>query len=412
MRKGFIWLLTLLFIYCLPGSAQEADNREVFAPFVSRLKAKTDGSSILLSWKDSVDVDGQNLVYRFTEEINQENIDQAELLANVEMGEETYVDFPLDTQSYFYTVLVESSEGNPYSLFIPFRNKTLNSVAIDRVGEPEQRAAKITQIVAESSGESITVRFETSLKSRELLLFRSASPYREYSDLAGGVSWLLSNGSTLYEDKPPAGIGYYYTVLDAELVQLGKVEIIPGTNSTQFAAQVPLAYVSTESVSDRTLRTMPLPFLIISREVESGNDLSPPLRLPGTRRLAAETTVAVEKLLSIIPQSSAEEKKPEVLAIDRVPRPEGHAYILKSIIDGSLLTGQYRTAEENFTNFLQVRRTDDLESRARFYIGQSYYFQGRYRKALIEFLMALDLYYREVHGWLDACFERLLEEVP
>ena len=405
MRK-VVWVILVLFSI-LPLICEEPGTNEVFAPFVSRLDADVRDASVLLTWRDSTGVSGWNLIYRHTAEITQGTIDEASLIARIAKGQETYFDRPPDTQPYFYSILVESEEGTRYSLFIPFRNKTIAGVQVPYEDDPAKGAAQISQLSAVSGHDSITVSFLSSRSDRELFLFRSSTMISGYSDLIEGVSWILSPGLSSYQDKPPAGVAYYYAVLDAEMVKLGKVELTSGVNTTQYPAQLPLGSVKPELESADSLRTLPLPFLIISKNVESGEALAPRLYLPETREIASETQNAVDRLLADLPPAAQADKQLEMLAVDRVNQMDGQAAALKSIIEGSLFTGSYAEAQTELQTFLTIRRTEDLESRARFYLGQAFFFQGRYRKALIEFLLARDAYYLQVRGWLDACFDVL-----
>lgn len=122
--------LTVLFLACCSVvGAQSTDvtiqGDVVFAPFVSRLKATKRESSIVLTWRDSPNIQGTNRVYRHTAEITEKNIEQSMPLARVAHGDKSYIDYPPDTQSYYYAVIVESPDGESYNIFIPFRNKTI-----------------------------------------------------------------------------------------------------------------------------------------------------------------------------------------------------------------------------------------------------------------------------------------------
>jgi TolA-binding protein len=99
-----------------------------------------------------------------------------------------------------------------------------------------------------------------------------------------------------------------------------------------------------------------------------------------------------------------------VLATDETEKSGGEEYILKSILDKYLIQEKYREAEKELKNFLSIHRNRNIEVRAHFYLAQSYYFQSRYRKALIEFTMAQENYYRDVSPWIDACFDKIAQE--
>ena len=405
MKKTFWFAFILISVLRLSG--QQAESSDVFAPFVSRLAAEVQDTGVLLTWRDSADVSGWNLIYRHSEDIKISNIDNASLVARIAPGQQSYIDRPPDTLSYYYAVLVESDDGTRYSLLIPFRNKTIAGVQVPFESDPEKRASRITELTSSSTGDSISVSFKSSRTDREVLLIRSSSEISDFRDLIEGVSWILSPGVTTYDDKPPAGIGYYYAVLDAEMAKLGRVSLIPGANATPYPVQLPLGNVQPEPDNPGSLRTLPLPFLIISKDVESGEILGPRLYLPETVKINQETQAAVDKLISGLPTVAADAKHPEVLPVDKGSMSDGQAVALKSIVEDNLLIGEYEKAQEDLQKYLKIRRTDDLESRARFYLGQAFYFQDRYRKALMEFLLARDNHYLKVRGWLDACFEEL-----
>jgi len=54
-----------------------------------------------------------------------------------------------------------------------------------------------------------------------------------------------------------------------------------------------------------------------------------------------------------------------------------------------------------------VTRPPDVDARARFYLGQTYYLQDRPREAFLEFLLAEDFLSHEVAAWKEACYLRL-----
>ncbi len=409
-------LIVLFLACCSVVGAQSTDvtiqGDVVFAPFVSRLKATKRESSIVLSWRDSPDIQGTNRVYRHTAEITEKNIEQSMQLARVPHGEKFYIDYPPDTQSYYYAVILESPEGESYNIFIPFRNKTIVPVKIKFIGAPELLAAKITDIRAEGSTEGIKISFVSDKPNRDLMLYRSDSPLENLSDLLNTVSWVLIEGTTKYGDMPPAGIGFYYAVLDAELVKAGKVSLVPGENSTQFPVQVPLEKAEKVKTPDSktSIRIMPLPYLILSKEIKTGEELKSSIHLPRRVELNPATSKAVGAILADAPHLNERQMKVALLDMDQIENPTGEEYVLKAILHEHLLSGGYSQAETELVDFLSVRRKRQIEVRAHFYLAQSFYFQRQYRKALTEFLITQDEYYKEVRHWVDACFDKILSE--
>ena len=60
-------------------------------------------------------------------------------------------------------------------------------------------------------------------------------------------------------------------------------------------------------------------------------------------------------------------------------------------------------------DFLSLPRKPEIEAHARFYLGQTYFIEGRKRDAFMQFLLAQDVYYKETQPWLEACFDALLK---
>ncbi len=406
MRHIVIVLLLTAAIHPFFGQDQVKDQKpetqDVFAPFVSRLKAVASETSILITWRDSDDLKGANLIYRHTEEINAGNIDKADLITRIPTGIQSYVDYPPDTNTYFYALIIDQ-----YRLFIPFRNITLTGRQIKNVGALEEISSKINGIKTEVADDTIIISFSTNQPSRELLLYRSSSPLQEYTDLIGAVAYVLDPGSTSHHDNPPAGLDYYYAVLDAEMVKMGKVDLAAGENATFTPAQIPLKEETAIESAPQIYRGLPLPFLTISREVFSGKNLGSDFKLPDQQKLSTAVEEAVTKILRGIVTAQPKQMNITVLEIDQAEPQGGEEYILKAIIDESLANSQYKSAESRLKNFLSIHRSDEIEARAHYYLAQTYYFQQRYQEALMSFLMAQDFYYAKVEPWIDACFEQL-----
>lgn len=401
-------LIPFLLLCIASIGAQDTATQEVFAPFVSRLKAVAEESRITITWRDAEDLRATNLVYRHTEKIEAENVDQAELIGRVPRGEQFFVDHPPDTQPYFYAVTLETEDGEEYRLFIPFRNITLVGSGVEAVGSPEELATAITDLSVEAGEDTVTLRFASSRPSRELLLYRSGVPIREYSDLLGAVSYVLDPGSRSAVDRPPAGLDYYYAVLDAELVKLGTVELNAGRNSSVDAVRLPIGEQESAAPVTAPIRAMPLPFLSIERTVFSGESLGPKIAYPAVRELSPDTEEALDRIFRGIIDSDPAAMEITLLRIDEAAAQGGEDFVLKGIIRGSLAAGDFVAAERELENFLSVRRNGAIEARAHFYLGQVLYFQGRYREALLDFLMARNEHYVAIEPWLDACFRGLL----
>ena len=87
--------------------------------------------------------------------------------------------------------------------------------------------------------------------------------------------------------------------------------------------------------------------------------------------------------------------------------PGGELARLQTIVTGPFSSGDMAGASKSLLDFLRLPRSAPVEARARYYLGQAYYLQGRARDALMEFLSSEDYFYPETQPWLDACFDKL-----
>ncbi len=411
-KKILTFVIFLSILSSISSGYAQTVNIDVFAPFVSRLKARAEKTQIVLTWDDSKDVKGVNIIYRYTEEITPKNIEKAKVIATVPQGIETYTDIPPTTDKYFYAVLIKTNLGKLYKVLIPYRNKTLKGVAVKTLATEKQLATKITKITATPEKNSIRIQFLSSKKNRDLLLFRSTTPLKTLEDLLKAASpILIEGGKTEYTDYPIPGIKYYYAVIDAELFKIGTVKLIPGENTTKTYVMIPLSPENTGLPLKTYSRPSPLPYLLISRDIVTGKELvaTSPFMLPKKQKLDRATEKAVKNILAGIMLPKPKKMRVEILKEDRVKKTGREDYTLYKIVKDKLARGKFKEAEKLLYDFLSTYHSKDIETRAHFYLAQSYYFQKKYKKAFIEFLMAQSKSYSMIEPWLDACYRALME---
>ncbi|MCF7927629.1 MAG: hypothetical protein K9L68_00950 [Spirochaetales bacterium] len=415
-KIAFPALLSLLLlsggIFAPHAAAQMQD--QVFAPFVSRLRAVPVDSSIKITWKDSRDISsGEYLVYRHSKQITNKNFEEASLLAVIEPGEELYVDKPLDESSYFYLVLARSASGRLFKLFIPYRNTTVDGVAASLPKSEAELAAKISDISAAKQGEEVQISFTTSADDRQLVLYRSESPITSSRDLLSAVLIRrFSSSRNTITDFPIPGVPYYYAVLDAKLVQRGITEIDSGRNATIRGVRIPLSTDRVGLPEYENMRPIPLPQIQLTRELESGSRLEDGRSiLPlNKQELDPETAKAVARVLETISLKKPRAPEPVLLPEDRGESPAGDAYTLQRILKSSFEKRDWESVKDSLYTFLSLNRQTKIEARARFYLGQALFFLGEYRPAAMELLLARKNYYVETEQWLDAVIRALSEE--
>jgi hypothetical protein len=400
------WLAGLAAILFAPTLVL-AQAVEVSAPFVSRLRAQVEGSAVVLTWQDSTDALGPVTIYRHTEEISADNFARARRVADVPYGKGSFRDQPSDTQAYFYALISHDVGGRPFEVFVAFRNKTVSPRAIDEVGTPEEVGARVEGISVHTTATRVRVAFASDRPARTLVLYRSTNPIARVADLVGTVAVILEPGSTSYDDDPPAGIAFYYAVVDEELAKVGRARFVAGVNATVAPAVLPIQAGGPAAAPAATTRSRPLPLLSLGKTIYSGEDVPPAQEMPPRVELAPATVEAVTALVSSLPREKSAPAAVTVLDIDRGVTGGGEESILQSIVAEALETGDKAAAEDRLRSFLSIRRGAELDARARFYLGQALYLQGRKSEALAELLFARDVYYAEARPWVDRCLDEL-----
>ena len=79
--------------------------------------------------------------------------------------------------------------------------------------------------------------------------------------------------------------------------------------------------------------------------------------------------------------------------------------MLSTIVNTSFIKADWNTAESEFLKFLKINRTEETVSRANFYLGQIYYYQGKSKNALNSFMTSLNNYPIESRQWIDEVLE-------
>ena len=152
---------TLLFL-CISLFSYAQVRREVFAPFVSRIRVSVENGGVQLTWKDTDDVAGTCIIYRHTEEIDNKTFKNAVKVGEVPQETGSFIDYPEEKDTYYYAILIRDTRGKTYELFIPFRNKTTKGITLDFIGTEDELAATVTNIETQIQRDSILVTFDVS----------------------------------------------------------------------------------------------------------------------------------------------------------------------------------------------------------------------------------------------------------
>ena len=388
----------------LCGSVLYAQSEGQNMPLFLRIGRRD--ADVRLVWMSGDDFSGSWGVYRYSERIAADNFDRATMLAIVPAGQDTYLDLIQEVGRYFYAVMALDQQRQPMAIFIPRQTVTTIAIPIAEADLVRSSAARVNNLSATARNGAIELRFTASMSDRTLLIFRSEMPIRTLSDVREAAeAGTAQSGASLFIDRPLPGIDFYYGVFDRELVDsyFANLAIVPGENSTEVAALLDIGDVA-DLPSRRdypSRRSLPLPRLsgvtttaesLLADELEAlpppaptTRFVPPPARAPNTEREAARI------------------RAPMILEIDRrLPSDERSRALRDILLSGAFQQGDWQLAILMLSNLLASGVPREVGERVHFYRGQALYFDGDYRTAILEFLLAGDRYAEQVRPWIDS----------
>lgn len=405
------FILTISAAYAVfAQSADTASNENnVFAPYVSRLRVAVKDPVVMLTWDDPAGVPGTVNIYRSSVEINTSTFSSATLVGTVTEGTGSFVDVPASPGKYYYAVLVDSPSAGLYKVFVPFRDMTIEPISIASAATAKELAANVSGISAVVDRETVNVSFKVARAGRTLDVYRATTPIDNPSTLKDAVLIRqITSGTSTVADYPVPGVPYYYAVIDSQVLQSGEAAFEAGKNATARPVEVPLGVVKIGIPASNAPapRSTPLPYLMLSQDLQTGAELAPSLTSPAPpTTLGSKTKAAVSSLVNGIHVAPLAVPSPAVLPSDRAAADRGESYTLKSIVDTAFDRKDWSEAQHLLQNLLTVPLSDDVQARAQFYLGQCYYFQGLYRQAFVAFLLARDAYYADVTPWINSILD-------
>jgi hypothetical protein len=404
-------LLPILFLFIVPPfNVFPAETEVVFAPFVSHLEAEVKNGFIRLTWEDSQNTTGPVFIYRSDTPFPVSPLPPG---AEVPYGTQSYVDEAERPGTFYYFAVSSDEWGRKYMIPIPYTNTVSVTVSENDaafflngsretpgISETAKAAERdIRQISAEADGGRVVLGFEGG--GRTAVFYRSTKPILVEEDLLQAV--IVGRGSSPpFIDYPVPGIPYYYAVIFEDEIRSGSILFTAGENTTAEPVEVRREKETAESSpQDGRIRTIPLP----SMNVESA--LSPDVP---SSPLSDEALRAARALAG--PSKTVPFREPGIFLEDtekNIFSSGGENSRLSQIVQGPFSGRRWEEAGEELRRFLSLPRSAAVESRSRFYLGQVYYFTGKPREALFEFLFARNMYPNETNPWIDAVLTRLAQ---
>ncbi|QQO08288.1 hypothetical protein [Breznakiella homolactica] len=417
MRAKKIILFACLCVLSAAAVFSQTSDSAVFAPFISRLTVEVRNNLIRLSWRDSQDVRGPVYVYRSERPFESTGPSGLERPVEVPYGVQSYIDEVVSAGTFYYFIAASDEQGRRYEMAIPLNNTI--SVAIQDFSEapvisdgttenqlPASVQTGLVSLEALLQGDAVIISFRVTGENKTGVLYRSVQPIRRTQDLLSAVI-VQSGVQSPFVDYPVPGIPYYYAVVFEEDIARGQVSVVPGQNSTIAAVEVPEGTYRVGLPDRRTdLRSMPLPLISVYTAVPGGTGYTE-VPIPG--ELSPEAAKAVGDLTrNSSGQKQAIQKQPRAFSQDLEGTSGGEEYTLKAIVRGPFSKRSWDQARDELIQFLSLPRSSQAEARARFYLGQTYYFLGQPREALFEFLLVQSHYEEEASEWIQATLADML----
>jgi hypothetical protein len=411
---GVLGVLAGALTLAVPAFSQAGRNA-VFIPFISQLAAEVRNNLIRLTWADSRDARGPVYVYRSETPFDETRLGALRQPVEVPYGAQSYIDEGEAHRTYYYYIAASNAPGEEYQVMLPLINTVSVSVGATGGGglpaSPEWRPSprpELSALEAKNQGDSvvITYRLGNAARSR-VVLYRSVQPITRQGDLSNAV--IVQSGITSpFVDYPVPGIPYYYGVFFEDDLRAGQAGINRGENTTVLPVEVPAGpYRVGLPGTAAPIRSMPLPLISVYTAAPWTDGLS---EIPPAAPLSAEAAKAVADLRTPRPSRRPSET-PRAFREDMPDSPErgGEEAALRAIVQGPFSNWNWAGSREELLRFLSLPRSAQVEARARFYLGQAYYFSGLSREALLEFLSIQSSYPRESAEWVDAVLNLLAQ---
>jgi hypothetical protein len=333
----------------------------------------------------------------------------------VRYGIQYYIDDAEDMESVYYFIAASDTSGRRFDVIISQTNSVnvsrsqtqtqsqaaasgISPVTAAEVQPSVQAAQGISNLRVSRDGERAIITFDTENPEKNAVLYRSMQPVRQPLDLLNAV--VVRSGITSpFVDFPVPGFTWYYAVIYEEDISSGNMGIRPGIN-----AAVTGVSISGDQTDEIPLRRIPLPMLALQNAVGEGIFLPEVIeQIPLSARAEniLRNTLVTEKVPPVL-------KIPRVFVVDLQYPSSGEESALFQIVNEYFCFLDWEGARVNLQYYLSLPRSRDAEARARFYLGQTLYYTGNYREALLEFLSIRSLHPLEANNWIDAILSAMV----
>ena len=150
---------------------------------------------------------------------------------------------------------------------------------------------------------------------------------------------------------------------------------------------MPISVVGTsaENTKSRNIRQTPLPELAPSTSVPTGT------LNQETLQMLPNSGISVTKAEAVVTQ------QPYVFTEDTAADTE-----LSHIIENSFAKDNWALAEKDLSLLIKTTTDKNVAARAKFYLGEVYYYSGEKRRALLQFLSVRQEFPSAASQWIEA----------
>ncbi|MDE7292287.1 MAG: hypothetical protein K2N58_09595 [Treponemataceae bacterium] len=299
-------------------------------------------------------------------------------------------------------------------------------------------ANKISAIAGAEKNIEIAWTFpeRTTSKITGAKIYRAAKPISSYQEIAH-ISPIAHVAGSQYIDTVSKGGEYFYAVI--AVTEKGDYKaIIPGLNSTTSGARPRISAKEERAQSENEFEENPpsasneksnFPQNANSNSMQkfsaaNQEQAAPPLRktplpFPGTilglenerKEFSEEAKQSVANLANGSKKQKSEPFKTPYFFEDDMFAPDGgDGYILFETLREGLVQRKYRESVGLFIDFLSVNRNAAVTNRAEFYLGESFYFCGEYKKAVQCFLAVQEIFPALAKKWIDSSLDLMESE--
>lgn len=415
MYQRIILLAGLLVVGLAVLAQTSTSDAVVYAPYPTNIRIGFQDSTIIITWQDSPDHSGTYNIYRSLQLPTVSNYKQAELLGFVASGVQKFSYTVTDNSPYYYFILPVTTQKQVIEIFIPLQNYTLIPVKVDAVVQttPTQVSTSLVDIFSKfrvsQTEKSVTIQCTVSNYVGKVFLYRSQKPFLTALNLLEAVQVKAveinapkSTYEIRVEDNPFPGIQYYWCIVTESEIGSMKIAFVDGKNTSNSAITLPFS--AQNNVSFNTPRYAPLPIL------QSVN-----IFLPSQRIESYAFSETSQKNISFIYKqymSTAIVKVPEVRYVHQKLTQDAYNDVitLAKIAENYFPAKQYAKIVEEITKFIAIPRSNTIKACALFYRAQAHTLLGKYRDALLDAVVAYEVFPQEADIWISYLVRVLREQ--